>query len=91
MENFAESQTSIVIDPDWNTLVEPVHGLEEFDFSQKIPPILVNAQDGKLVILDGRKRFLACKGSSRPISWRTEYYSRRRAKDEFLKNHIPLK
>jgi hypothetical protein len=81
---------SITIVPDWNALVQPVEGLSGFDYSRPIPPILVNWQDGQLVILDGRKRFLACKASNRTIPYRRETFSSRRAKDEFLKHHVLL-
>jgi len=77
----------IVILPEWDQLVEPVRGVADFDFLRSVPPILVNAQDGKLAIIDGRKRFLACKATHRRVSFITEHFSRKRAKDEFLRHH----
>lgn len=83
-------EDDIVINPEWDAMVEPVKGVADFDFYTPIPAILVNRQDGKLVILDGRKRFLACKATGRSISFRTEYFTKPRAKDVFLKHHKVL-
>jgi len=79
----------IKILPEWDKLVAPVEGVADFDHTQPIPPIEVNLQDGQLVLIDGRKRLLACKGR-RIISFRTHNFSRLRARDEFLKRHTPI-
>jgi hypothetical protein len=95
MNNYIEDHSEIVLGPDsritieptWDKLVQPADE-SEFDFSRNIKPILVNAQDGKLVIIDGRRRFLAYKKAKRRIPFQTESWSRLRAKDEFLKRHL---
>ena len=99
MSNYFEPSSDGIIGPDpritivaeWDAMVEPVQGLRDFDFTQEIPPIRVNHQEGKLVIIDGRKRFLACKAARRRIAYIVETFSRRRGKDEFLRHHRPLK
>lgn len=79
----------ITIEKSWDALVAPVDD-SDFDFSTPIKPILVNAQDGKLVIVDGRRRFLAYKKANLHIPYCIEHWSRLRAKDEFLMRHKPL-
>ena len=82
-------EPEFIIDAEWDKMVAPVVGVESFDYRLPIRPILVNRQNGKLVVLDGRRRLLACKAANRLVPYCQYHYSYQRARREFLKHHAP--
>jgi len=86
-EGIFSTDPDFVILPEWDKLVSPVTGLSEFDFSRPVPSIDVCRINGQLIVIDGRKRVLACRGRH-PLGYRTHDFSKRKAKAEFLKRHF---
>ena len=82
--------TELHFDPELEKLVPPVTeaAIRDFDFSRPFPPIDVFRRDGKLWILDGRKRYLSCIRAGQHFAWRThDILSPIRAKRFFKDRH----
>jgi len=62
--------------------------IRDFDFSRPLKPIYVYRRDGKLWILDGRKRYLACLKYQQDFGYIVrDFQSRITAKRFFKERH----
>jgi hypothetical protein len=77
------------INPEWEELTTPVteESIENYDFNKPTPPVDIIRHQGKLLIVDGRLRFLAHKKAKRPIPFRNLDVPLLAARAEFIKRH----
>jgi len=82
--------TELHFDPELEKLVPPVTeaAIRDFDWSRPVKPIDIYRRDGKLWILDGRKRYLACLKYQQDFGYIThDFHSRITAKRFFKERH----